>query len=521
MDDFSWTDSVRATFSTCLPCFSSRTPDSEAEQEQENSSTRRGQQTRYEELEGLLRNDPSDTDGGDAETMSLHSNLGSGEGRRKRNKKRRNSRNHKSIRLFGFHLFGRPPIQLSDSENDGEQVDSSRRRRARNRPGHLAIGQLSSAHSSSSADAETFGVFDSDASPLDPTLISQLSPQDAAARAARAAAEREEEEARRRQEQFEKEERRRKRRERKEAERRAAMGMSMDGQEFEGFPGSGSLRPPFSPLSPGSLSSIPTSPPAPAEEFGPYVGAPSLPPLASANPPRSRHGLAAGDDGEGEDEADFGGEAYTRKAHPSSRGSRGSDSSRSHSQSQSQTSASRSNADSSSHYYYPYPQQQQMYFSQSQVSPLPSPNNPVSGAEAPGSFISHHQKKKPKSKSKSKRSSNSATTGTTTTSTGSRSPTSQSTSLPSLDSPTPPNLNAPNVGVHSTSEPIIVQHDEEPRAQPQLHSQIIFPADAANGNGNAGDFDSNSKFPTVGFAGRRTNSSGSTSGVFLARRGDD
>ncbi|KAL5521714.1 hypothetical protein ACEPAF_2462 [Sanghuangporus sanghuang] len=520
MDDFSWTDGVRATISTCLPCFSSRTAHSEAEQEQENSSTRRGQQTRYEELEGLLRNDPSDTDGGDAETMSLHSNLGSGEGRRKRNKNRRKNRNYKSVQLFGFHLFGRPPIQLSDSENDDEEVDGSHRRRARNRPGHLTIGQLSSAHSSSSADAETFGAFDSDASPLDPTLISQLSPQDAAARAARAAAEREEEEARRRQEQLEKEERRRRRRERKEAERRAAMGVSMDGQEFEGFPGSGSLRPPFSPLSPGSLSSIPTSPPAPAEEFGPYVGALPLPPLASANPPRSRHGLAAGDDGEGEDEADFGGEAYTRKAHPSSRGSRGSDNSRSHSQSQSQTSASRSNADSS-HYYYPYPQQQPMYFSQTQASPLPSPNNPASGAGASGPFTSHHQKKKPKSKSKSKRSSNSATTGTTTTSTGSRSPTSQSTSLPSLDSPIPPNLSASKADVPPTSEPIIVQHDEEPRAQPQLHSGVIFPADVANENGNADNFDSNSKFPAVGFGGRRTNSSGSTSGVFLARRGDD
>ncbi|KAL5476901.1 hypothetical protein ACEPAI_3087 [Sanghuangporus weigelae] len=519
MDDFSWTDGVRATISTCLPCFSSRTPDSEAEQEQENSSTRRGQQTRYEELEGLLRNDPSDTDGGDAETMSLHSNLGSGEGRRKTNK-RRKSRNHKSVRLFGFHLFGRPPIQLSDSENDDEEVDSSRRRRARNRPGHLTIGQLSSAHSSSSADAETFGAFDSDASPLDPTLISQLSPQDAAARAARAAAEHEEDEARKRQEQLEKEERRRKRRERKEMQRRAAMGMSMDGEEFEGFPGSGSVRPPFSPLSPGSLSSIPTSPPEPVEEFGPYVGAPPLPPLASANPSRSRLGFAAGDDGEGEDEADFGGEAYTRKAHSSSRGGRGSDSSRSHSQSQSQTSASRSNADSSSHYYYPYPQQQQMYFSQNQASPLPSPNNPASGAGAPGPFISQQQKKKPKSKSKSKRSSNSATRGTTSTSTGSRSPTSQSTSLPSLDSPIPPNLDAPKAGVPPTSEPVIVQHDEEPRATPQLHSQIIFPADPTNGTGNAGDLDSRSKFPTVGFGGRTT-SSGSSSGVFLARRGDD
>ncbi|KAL5514256.1 hypothetical protein ACEPAG_2344 [Sanghuangporus baumii] len=520
MDDFSWTDGVRATISTCLPCFSSRTtPDSETEQEQENSSTRRGQQTRYEELEGLLRNDPSDTDGGDAETMSLHSNLGSGEGRRKRNKNRRKNRNHKSVRLFGFHLFGRPPIQLSDSENEEEELDSSRRRRARNRPGHLAIGQLSSAHSSSSADAETFGAFDSDASPLDPALISQLSPQDAAARAARAAAEREEEEARKRQEQLEKEERRRRRRERKEMQRRAAMGLSMDGEEFEGFPGSGSLRPPFSPLSPGSLSSIPTSPPGPVEEFGPYVGAPPLPPLASANAPGSRPGFAAGDDGE-DDEADFGGEAYTRRAHSSSRGGRGSDSSRSHSQSQSQTSASRSNADSSSHYYYPYPQQQHMYFSQTQASPLLSPNIPASGAGVPGPLISQQQKKKPKSKSKSKRSMNSTTTGTTTTSTGSRSPASQSTSLPSLDSPIPPNLNAPKSGVPSASEPIIVQHDEEPRVQPQLHSQIIFPADAANENENAGDPDSRSKFPTVGFGGRTT-SSGSTSGVFLARRGDD
>lgn len=471
MESFSWTDRLRATVNTCLPCFNNPGSTSDSDAENEGLSSRQRSQRHYEELEGLL-GDVADTDG-DVETLSLHSNIGGAQQRRKKKK-----RAHKSIQLFGFNLFGRPPIQLSDSEED-EPDDGSRRKR---RPGRLAIGQIASAHSSSSASA-----FDSDASPLDTVAISQLSPEDAAAHAARAAAEREAEEERRRVEREEKEERRRRRQERRKLKRMAAAlangtTMSLDGEEFEGFQGSGSFRSPFSPSSLSFSQVSPPVPRAPGDDFGPYV--------SGSNP------HAVDEDPADGDEADFGGEAYVRKAR-----SRGSDSSRS--QSQSQTSASRSNADSS-HYTHHHHQQ---FF---QGSPLPSPvfapgtavrtqefgSPSVGSTSGPGALIDASRQKK----SKKSRSSNSATTSSKKSS---GSPASQSASLSSLDSPVDANFSRK----FAPSEPFIVEQDGE---VPKEHSlDAVSPKDARE-----------SKFPSVGFGGvRRTNSVGS--GAFLATRSED
>ena len=181
MDSFSWSDSIRATVSTCLPCFS-KNPSNDTDTENEGLARTSHSQTRYDELEGLLA-DVDDTDG-DAETMSLHSNIGD---QHRRSRKRSKRRSKKSIRLFGFNLFGRPPIQLPDSDDESQDNHDRTRShcRTRPRPDRLAIGNLSSAHSSSSASGMGF---DSDASPLDTTAIAQLSPQEAARRAAQAAA---------------------------------------------------------------------------------------------------------------------------------------------------------------------------------------------------------------------------------------------------------------------------------------------------------------------------------------------
>lgn len=284
---------------------------------------------------------------------------------------------------------------------------------------------------------------------------------------------REAEEVRLREEKAEKEERRRRRRERKDLKRVAAAlangaGMNMDGEQFEGFQGSGEHAP--VPFSPGSVSSMASpAPSAPVDEFGPYVGGFLPAPKAGDDDPA---------DGE---EADFGGEVYARKTR-----SRCSDGSHSHSQSQ--TSASRSNADSSSHYFNHH------HLSQAQLqgSPLPSP-----------SFHAQYMDtslQKPK-KNKKKRSSTSASGSTSKKS--SNSPTSQSASLPSLDSP----VSASFKHRFAPSEPFIV---EKPKSIPDEIEGVPKGASALD----------EPKFPSVGFGGvRRTNSAGS--GAFLAIRGDD
>ncbi|KZT18936.1 hypothetical protein NEOLEDRAFT_1142735 [Neolentinus lepideus HHB14362 ss-1] len=193
MDNFSWSDSIQAVLAPCLPCFRPRTNSNE------------GNRARPD-LEGLLADVETDTE---AETVSLHSNIGDRNRRRKKKKRGGN----KSISLFGYDLFGRPPIQLPESDDE----DRGRGRRR----GRAMSGQLT---------ASSSATLDSDASPLDPVTIDQLSAMQVQARAAL-------EEERR-----QKEERRAQRQERKLMKKvAAALALeSADGAgDFEGFPGSG------------------------------------------------------------------------------------------------------------------------------------------------------------------------------------------------------------------------------------------------------------------------------------------
>lgn len=255
---FSWSDSIQAAFSSCLFCFRSSDEhhdhDNDQEQAQYGARQRNGlnfvvppPRARPDELEGLL----AGSDSPDAETLSLHSNIGDERRRRKRRKPR------KGISLCGYNLFGRPPIHL-----DSEDEDAGNRR--------------SRTISTSTLDSDAAPL---DASALDERAIAQLT-------AATAAAEEEQRRA--------KEERRRLRRERKELKRMAlAMAMGMqphNGEgEFEGFPGSGPA-PGVQSIGPGS-GSVSTGSPF-EEEFGPF---------------------AQGDDTVEED-ADFGAETYIRRA---------------------------------------------------------------------------------------------------------------------------------------------------------------------------------------------------------------
>lgn len=193
---FSWSDTLRAAFSPCLACLPSHTLD-DSDSQSQNQNQNRGPdyvpRARADELEGLL----ADADA-DAETLSLHSNIGIG----KRKKRARKHGGGRSIRLFGYDLFGRPaqPIQLpEDDEVDDVLIGGGRRGRT-----------------VSSSTGE------SDAAPLDPSTIARLS----------AARDQEAEEEERRA----KEERRARRRERKA--RKAALAAALErgeGEDFEGF----------------------------------------------------------------------------------------------------------------------------------------------------------------------------------------------------------------------------------------------------------------------------------------------
>jgi hypothetical protein len=238
MESFSWSDSLRALAAPCLSCL-------------RNSKSERN------DLEDLLVDSGSGTT--DAETLSLHSNPGSP--RRKRTRFTRN------IRLFGWDLFGRPPIRLPDDEEDdegagaeGSRAGASRRSRRRPPPPTISSSTL-----------------DSDAAPLDSAAIETHATKRAEEEAARA-------------------ERRARRRERKEKKRAAALALALehaavlDGNaEFEGFPGSG-----------GSLS-----------------------PFARGS---EDYRDDEEEDDEDDEEGDFGGSAYTRRTRGGSDSGRGSDS---------------------------------------------------------------------------------------------------------------------------------------------------------------------------------------------------
>ena len=257
MAEFSWSDSVKAAFSPCLSCLSFVSRTHNDQPSSQNSSR--------PDLERLLQDVDTDTE---VETLSLHSNIG--DSRRKRKKKRGPSKN---ITLFGYNLFGKPPIRLEGEDDLTAAITSS------------AGGRRSTNTVKKSISTSTL---DSDAAPLDPSTIAQLS----AARSPSPGPSEEES----------KEERRRRRRERKERKEALARTMGQADAEFEGFPGSGPGVP--VPSSPREFTLV--SPTSPDEELA--------------------------------EDGDFDARAYNTRRHPGT--------TRSESDSRSRTSASASNPDS-------------------------------------------------------------------------------------------------------------------------------------------------------------------------------
>lgn len=291
MAEFSWSDGLRAAFTSCLPCLHAapRLPEDDA----------RGG------LHGLLADTETDVD---ADALSLHSQLGGGP--RSRRKRRRGP--PKAIRVMGWNLFGHAPIRLPDDEEQGEGS------------GARVQGEGQRVRTLSAATGATL---DSDAAPLDAAAIDRLSRGTSHAPSAATPDDADPEEERRKEE-----DRRRRKRERKER-KRAALALALEGPprepEFEGFQGSGAGAVP-SPFRPAAL---PISPPASSD--GTFE--------------RSR-GPAEYDDEE-HDAADFDAGAYTRAPRGVGVGVGGSDGS---SSALSRTSGSRSTGTgvSGEHAYY-------------------------------------------------------------------------------------------------------------------------------------------------------------------------
>ena len=212
MAEFSWSDSLKAAFAPCLSCLSPA-PRTHNDRSSSRNSSR-------PDLDRLLQDVDTDTE---AETLSLHSNIG--DSRRKRKKKRGPSKN---ITLFGYNLFGKPPIRLEGNDDLTAAVIPP------------AGGRGSSNAVKKSISTSTL---DSDAAPLDPSTIAQLSAAQSPSPGPS------EEELRK------KEERRRRRRERKERKDALARTMGQADAEFDGFPGGS---PPPSPR--GFVLVSPTSP---------------------------------------------------------------------------------------------------------------------------------------------------------------------------------------------------------------------------------------------------------------------
>ncbi len=262
MDGFSVTDQVRA----CFPCFHTSTHQSDDE----------GIQGGAPELDGLLFNSEHEQTDIEADEMSLHSNVGVARLKFRRQKR---SANPKTIRLFGYDLFGRSRISHlspTHSEDDTPAHESHRRIRT---------------ISGSSLDPDATPVPDSTINNLSRGVNMWTPPLT------------DEQIAREEEEQREKEERRARRaarrlrrQQRAEAIAEARTGLTADPSgveetDFEGFPGGNATlaRDAFRP----SLQQL-----EPEAEFGPYVKGP-----ASSRTERE----------ESDDEVDIGGE-YNRKS---------------------------------------------------------------------------------------------------------------------------------------------------------------------------------------------------------------
>ena len=293
METFSWFDSLRALTTPCLDCL-------------------RPSKNERNDLEDLLADSGSaSATTADAETLSLHSNPSL--------PRRKRARFTKHIRIFGWDLFGRrQPIRLPDDDEededeeenggvgDGDGDGDGEQRRKKKRRSHRG------GHRRPSTVTISSSTLDSDAAPLDSAAIVSHATNYAEEEVKRA-------------------ERRERRRQLRETKRAAALALEQaatlaDGDEFEGFQGSGGA----------------------SRHMG-LAG--SSPPFGRDGGTKTAHELRCSpnddDDDDDDDEGDFGADAYTRHTSGSSDSGRGSDS-------RSRTSATTSVSGQQSTAYHPH-----------------------------------------------------------------------------------------------------------------------------------------------------------------------
>ncbi|KAF8325844.1 uncharacterized protein EI90DRAFT_3071886 [Cantharellus anzutake] len=254
-------DQLRA----CFPCFHGAAHESDNEEDQ-----------RAPELDGLLFNSENEQTGAEADAMSLHSNVGRHGQSNRRRVRQKGSSKPKTIRLFGYNLFGRRstnPPSPSQSEDEAPAFE-----------GHQRIRTISGAS------------LDPDATPLPDSAIDSISRGVNVWTSSLT----DEQIAQEEEEQREREERRARRAARRLRKQQLAESADVqnEGAVFEGFPGGdGTLaRDSFRP----SLQELEFD----THEFGPYVEA---------------HGTnALPEQEEPDEEVDVGGE-YNRRSRSSTK----------------------------------------------------------------------------------------------------------------------------------------------------------------------------------------------------------
>ena len=487
---FSWSDTVQIAFGSCLPCLKNH-PSPEEEPQNHNPAINRIPRARPDELQGLLADPDTDVE---AERMSLHSNPGRQRNRNNNKKKKRrrwaeqNEGNRRRITLFGYDLFG-PPIQLAeDVDDDALYPDSEARRR-----GIVArTKSVATAHSTAST-------LDSDAAPLDSEAIAAMSSPSAIEAAAQAAAEAEAQRLK------EKEERRKRRREKKElkrvAEALARQGVVGDGEgeNFEGFQGSGARNsgyPRISNMFPGTLGPASDSGSGSVlsgstrEGFGHFVSAPAPPPGPYIPPTQVDEDEAA----------DLDGGTYAQRA------PRGAERSEGGSDSRSRTSASTSDRA----HQFPDPRNVLAHLQAHTRTPS-SPRSPSQPHFQSQQELGEQQKMR----SKKSKSASSRTTRSHSSTTTSQSPSLASPSLPAFPAEaqevvSPTTVEQGQGFFDLEDEHLPVRNNASAPQVDVPKTSAEFPSTRIGGGG----------FPMTGFGGGGARKARDF-GAFLARRGDD
>ena len=164
---FSWTDVTQIALGSCMTCLRPISSSDSLHTNRRPNSTSSGEE-RPEPYNPVIPQHPAHRPDKLPSLLadSLHSNPGRGRrGGGKRKSKLGANGKPRRIALFGFDLFGRPPIQLPDDDAEDDEDEALLFRRHRHRSGS----------GSTPTTTLTTQTFDSDAAPLDISTIQEIS----------------------------------------------------------------------------------------------------------------------------------------------------------------------------------------------------------------------------------------------------------------------------------------------------------------------------------------------------------